>query len=285
MQAMERQLAEKKAKKKGFWGKVGGFASDFGGAMVDMAANPLETGKRLASEAKNTFVNPIIDMPKAFDPSSGLSMVDRANTALAGGFALADAATPFMPEGAITNSLRRAAMERAVAAEPSEAMTYGIHHSLTPGLKTILPSQAGNQVTALDAIPGSAYFWSSQGKDLTAAVDQVPFQWNNAIWRRSDMIAEPPSFYNAEPSAYLVRTPTRKVLEDANVPGSVARRVEGQLPVVKDISGMIENPEAMKKALRHYGLGSRAVPDVAKIAERGKAMDMLATMRRHAENY
>jgi hypothetical protein len=98
-----------------------------------------------------------------------------------------------------------------------------------------------------------------------------------------DAIAEPAEFYSATPSAYLVRTPAGRVLEDMNVPGTVARRVEGSLPVVKDLTSFIDDPEAMRKALRHYGLRSRSVPDAEKIAERAQALGEIGVMRRLAE--
>lgn len=163
-----RQLAEKQAKKKGFWGGLGNFASDFGGAVVDMAANPLETGKRLASQAKETFVTPIIDLPKAFDPTNNMGLIDRANTAISGGVALADAITPFIPEGAMANSLQREAMNRILDAEAARYAAsgggakyrgvLGIHGSPTQGLREIKPFLGSNYE------PGQsvAWFWDTQ---------------------------------------------------------------------------------------------------------------------------
>lgn len=253
-----------------------------GGNWSDMSS-PTWWARGMKDAAKATFFDPLNRAQKALNPFESGTPLERAAGIAEGALFAADMLTPGVPEGAMVNNLRRRAMERAVAREGSEPMMYGIHHSLTSGLKTIRPSQIGNQVTALDAIPGSAYFWSAPGRDMTAAAEQIPYQWNNALFRRADMLEMPPEFYNPNPSAYLVRAPASQVLPDANVAGSVARRVEGSLPVVRDITGLIDNPEAMRKAMRHYGLRSNAVPNPKYAAERAMADESVANMRRHAE--
>ena len=270
-------LARKKAEKDkkesgGGWGWFG-----------NLIVNPIDTVKGLGNAAKETFFDPINRAQKAVNPYESGTAMERAAGIAEGVLYAADMLTPGVPEGAMANSLRRRAMDRAVKANPSPAMQYGIHHSLTPGLTTIRPSQVGNQVTALDAIPGSAYFWSGEARDLTKAVEEVPFQWNNALFRRADELEMPAAHYSPTPSAYLVRTPQSNVLQDMNVPGSVARRVEGSMPVVRDITSMINDPEAMSKALRHYGLSSRAVPNPKYAADRVFADEALGVMRKHAE--
>jgi len=98
-------LARKKAKKdKGSgWGWFGNAVGD----VIDMAKNPLDTGKALAREAKSTFVDPVWNLPKAFDPTNKMSGIDRINTAASGALAVADALTPAIPEGAIANRATR----------------------------------------------------------------------------------------------------------------------------------------------------------------------------------
>ena len=111
-------------KKRGFFDKVGGFLADAGQEVGRMVTNPVETVQRLGSEAKSTFYDPIANLPSAFDPTSGLSPLERVNTGLSGGLALADAFTPFMPEGALANAMVRNATNKAIA-ETAAARTTG----------------------------------------------------------------------------------------------------------------------------------------------------------------
>ena len=104
--------------------KVGDFFADGGNALVDMAKNPLDTAKQLGVTAKQNFYDPIANLPKAFDPTSGLSPIERVNTGLGGGLALADAFTPFLPEGALANAMVRNATNKAIA-ETAATRTAG----------------------------------------------------------------------------------------------------------------------------------------------------------------
>jgi hypothetical protein len=107
--------AKEQKKKRGFFDKVGGFLADAGQEVGRIVTNPVETVQRLGSEAKSTFYDPIRNLPNAFDPTSGLSPMERVNTGLGGGLALADVATPFLPEGALANAMVKRAANRALA--------------------------------------------------------------------------------------------------------------------------------------------------------------------------
>jgi hypothetical protein len=110
------EMATKEQKKKrGFFDKVGGFLADAGQEVGRIVTNPVETVQRLGSEAKSTFFDPIRNLPNAFDPTSGLSPMERVNTGLGGGLALADAVTPFLPEGALANAMVQRAANRTLA--------------------------------------------------------------------------------------------------------------------------------------------------------------------------
>jgi len=77
--------------------------------------NPKWWAKNLAKGAKEAVYDPIANIPTAFDPTSGLSPMERVNTGLGGGLALADVATPFLPEGALANAMVQRATNRAIA--------------------------------------------------------------------------------------------------------------------------------------------------------------------------
>jgi hypothetical protein len=140
------EMATKEQKKKrGIFDKVGGFFADAGQEVGRMVTNPLDTAKKMGSMAKQTFYDPIANLPSAFDPTSGLSPLERVNTGLGGGLALADAFTPFMPEGALANALAKRATNKAIAAIDAERIAarlrpgqgYGFHVSHMPNLPTI----------------------------------------------------------------------------------------------------------------------------------------------------
>jgi hypothetical protein len=107
--------AKEQKKKRGFFDKIGGFLADAGQEVGRIVTNPVETVQRLGSEAKSTFFDPIRDLPNAFDPTSGLSPMERATTGVGGGLAVADALTPFMPEGALANAMVKRAANRTLA--------------------------------------------------------------------------------------------------------------------------------------------------------------------------
>lgn len=144
--------------------KVGDFFADGGNALVDMAKNPLDTAKQMGVMAKETFVDPVWNMPKAFDPTSGLSPIERVNTGLGGALAVGDMATPFLPEGALANALaKRAANKAWVNSAPAvnrsrllPGQGYGMHVSHQPNLTAIqdiegLRNTGGNFGTMYDS--------------------------------------------------------------------------------------------------------------------------------------
>ncbi len=71
--------------------------------------------KNTLKGGKEAVVDPILNLPNAFDPTSGLSPMERVNTGLGGGLALADAVTPFLPEGALANAMVQRAANRTLA--------------------------------------------------------------------------------------------------------------------------------------------------------------------------
>lgn len=257
--ASEMATQEQK-KKRGFFDKVGGFLADAGQEVGRMVTNPVETVQRLGSEAKSTFYDPIRNLPNAFDPTSGLSPMERVNTGLGGGLALADAVTPFLPEGALANAMVQKAANRTLAETGQKSFEYGLHHSLTPGIKTINPSRKGFQVTALDAKPGSTYFWQGEGRDMSTGVYSAMDNLERAIYRRQNQIAEAPEFYQGTPRTYITRVPKEGILPDENVLGSRARRIEQPLRVVSEIDPMM-GYENMSSRLRKYGLGMQNYPE------------------------
>jgi len=78
-------------------------------------SSPVWWAKNLAKAAKQTFYDPIANMPNAFDPTSGLSPLERVNTGLGGALAIGDMVTPFLPEGALANAMVQRATNRAIA--------------------------------------------------------------------------------------------------------------------------------------------------------------------------
>ena len=176
-------------KKRGFFDKVGGFLADAGQEVGRMVTNPLDTAKEMGSMAKQTFYDPIANLPKAFDPTSGLAPLERVNTALGGGLAMADVLTPFVPEGALANALANRAASKAWANHvptinkprllPGQG--YGFHVSHIPDLPVIkdikeLRNQGTNFGTIYDSTqftpPGATYvFGIPQGQQGRIQVD------------------------------------------------------------------------------------------------------------------
>ena len=181
--------------------KVGDFFADGGNALVDMAKNPLDTAKQLGVTAKQTFYDPIANIPKAFDPTSGLSPLERVNTGLGGGLALADAFTPFMPEGALANALAKRAAENAVA-KIAPNMTkpvgptaadwfygqYGLHGSPTSGIPQLEPRFGSNalpdeKVTFAHPLSANDYDLNATAKTALGYTDfQIPGKKPGSIY-------------------------------------------------------------------------------------------------------
>ncbi len=184
------EMATKEQKKKrGFFDKVGGFFADAGQEVGRMVTNPLETAQRVGSMAKETFVDPIVNLPNAFDPTSGLSPLERVNTGLGGALAVGDMATPFLPEGALANALANRAASKAWASHAptinrpklSPGQGYGLHVSHIPDLPVIkdiaeLRNKGTNFGTIYDSTqwtpPGATYvFGIPQGQPGRMQVD------------------------------------------------------------------------------------------------------------------
>jgi hypothetical protein len=281
--ASEMATQEQK-KKRGFFDKVGGFFADAGQEVGRIVTNPVETVQRLGSEAKSTFYDPIRNLPKAFDPTLDMSAMDRVNTALGGGLALADAVTPFVPEGALANAMVKKAANRTLAETGQRSFEYGLHHSLTPGIKTINPSRKGFQVTALDAKPGSTYFWQGEGRDMSTGVSSAMDNLERSLERRQNFVSEPSEFYQGTPRMYLTRVPKEGIQLDENVLGSVARRTERPLRSFSEIDPMM-GYEAMSSKLRKYGLGMQNYPE-AQYAQKVSGMtEELANLKAMRERY
>jgi hypothetical protein len=269
-------------KKRGFFNKVGGFLADAGQEVGRMVTNPVETVQRLGSEAKSTFYDPIRNLPNAFDPTIDMSAMDRVNTGLGGGLALADVVTPFVPEGALANAMVQRAAERAAVGTGERSFEYGLHHSLTPGIKTINPSRRGFQVTAQDAKPGSTYFWQGAGRDMSDPVKQGLYSTNLAVYRRGEYIAEPASFYQGNPRLYVTRVPKEGIMLDENVANSAARRIEQPLKVVSEIDPM-QGYDDLASRLQKYGLGMQNYPEQMYLAQTEKIKEKLALLKNYAE--
>jgi hypothetical protein len=80
------------------------------------------------------LVQPIAQLPSAFDPTANLSAAERINRAGSGALAAADILTPFVPEGTIVNSFRREAMERMLDDEVARFAASGGGVSTRGGL-------------------------------------------------------------------------------------------------------------------------------------------------------
>ena len=279
--ASEMATQEQK-KKRGFFDKVGGFLADAGQEVGRMVTNPVETVQRLGSEAKSTFYDPIRNLPNAFDPTSGLSPMERVNTGLGGGLALADAVTPFLPEGALANAMVQRAANRTLADTGQRSFEYGLHHSLTPGIKTINPSRIGFEVSALDARPGSTYFWQGEGRDMSDPVRQGLYSTNLAAYRRGEYIGEPSSFYQGTPRLYVTRVPKEGIMLDENVVNSAARRIEQPLRAVAEIDPM-QGYKELSGRLQKYGLGMQNYPEEAYLTQIDKIKEKLAMLKSYAE--
>lgn len=119
-----------------------------GGDYSDLA-DPGFYARGLADEANKQVVQPLAQLPSAFDPTADLSMADRISRAGTGALVAADLVTPFVPEGTIANSLRREAMEKTLDREVAGYASrgggakyrgvLGVHGSPVSGLTQIEP--------------------------------------------------------------------------------------------------------------------------------------------------
>ena len=241
-------------------------------------SSPKWWAKNTAKAAKENFFDPIWNMPKAFDPTSGLSPMERVTTGVGGGLAMFDVMTPFLPEGALANAMVKRAAERAAVGTGERSFEYGLHHSLTPGLKTINPSRKGFQVTALDAKPGSTYFWQGEGRDMSTSVSSAMDNLERSLERRQNFVSEPSEFYQGTPRTYITRVPKEGIQFDENVLGSAARRIEQPLRVMSEIDPMM-GYEAMSSKLRKYGLGMQNYPESQYTQKVSGITDELANLK------
>lgn len=217
---------------------------------VNAVKDPVGTVKQLGRVAKETFYDPSKRFAAAVDPNSGASVADRIAGVGEGVLYAMDALTPGVPEGIMAKRLAKKLAKEA----PEATIEYGIHHSLTPGITNIRPSRANGQVTAMDARPGSTYFWATDPKDAMPTIGEAMGQLERATWRHGDWMAESPEFYrSATPRMYVTRVPKRGVMPDENVPGSLARRIEQPLRAVREIDPF-QGYDAVMEQFRRAGV-------------------------------
>lgn len=137
-----------------------------GGDWGDLAS-PAWWGRELGKVGKETFVDPARRAARAVDPTSNASPLERAAGISEGALLALDVATPLLPEGAIANSLRREAMERALDREVAGYAAsgggaryrgvLGVHGSPVSGLSQIEP-QIGSVGNPKESV---AWFWDA----------------------------------------------------------------------------------------------------------------------------
>lgn len=149
----------------------------------------------------------------------------------------------------------------------------GIHHSMTPALNIIEPSGVRPQTTAMDAIPGYTYFWSTRpgdvvreavhnnNKSLLSLVEelikknQVERSAEGAIFNlnKIDTYRLPEDWWQAH--AYMVNVPKGLTSVDENVlrnsASMAARKILGPAQVVGKVNAP-NNLEEVVKAIVDY---------------------------------
>lgn len=267
--------AKEQKKKRGFFDKIGGFLADAGQEVGRIVANPVETVQRVASEAKSVFYDPIRNLGNAVDPTTNMTAAQRINGIGNGALAVGSMVAPI--EG-LASSMADRAIARSLVGTGERSFEYGLHHSLTPGIKTINPSTGYNQVSALDARPGSTYFWQGAGRDMSDPVRQGLHSTNLAAFRKGEYISEPPSWYQGNPRLYVTRVPKEGIMLDENVVNSAARRIEQPLRVVSEIDPMQGYGE-LSSRLQKYGLGMQNYPEEAYSTQIAKIKEKLALLK------
>jgi len=143
--------------------------------------------------------------------------------------------------------------------------TYGVHVSPVADLAEIRARQAmQQQVTALDAMPGSSYMWDARSpRTIGSIFDNA--QMNPAT--RDYMMSPEELAAQSTPNIYITRAPSGQVFQDANIPGSSALRVAGNQEVLGQVPF---DRAALQAALEKYGVTPRnATADVFESKYRG----------------
>lgn len=247
------QLARKKAEKdKGGWGWAGNLVGD----LIDMAKNPVDTAKTLGSMAKDTFIDPVLDLPEAFRPGSGLSPAERVATGIGGGLAIADAVTPLVPEGAFANSAQRALAKRMADASNSGRKyrgALGVHGSPITGLDEIRPF-SGSLAMPDDEVAFTFNFDAvAPNKNISSATGRPTLNMAEQYAMRNLRSS------SQQPEIYFARFPRQSgmAVDDAVTVYRQPGRVVGSVPA--------SSPSAAYK---------RAIEEVMTPSERRRFLDM-----------
>ena len=131
--------------------------------------------------------------------------------------------------------------------------TYGVHVSPVADLAEIRARLAmQQQVTALDAMPGSSYMWDARSpRTIGSIFDNA--QMNPAT--RDYMMSPEELAAQSTPNIYITRAPAGQVFQDANIPGSSALRVAGNQEVLGQVPF---DRAALQAALEKYGITPRS---------------------------
>jgi hypothetical protein len=107
------------------------------------------------------------------------------------------------------------------------------------------------QVTALDAMPGSSYMWDARSPRTIGSIFDNS-QMNPAT--RDYMMSPEELAAQSTPNIYITRAPSGQVFQDANIPGSSALRVAGNQEVLGQVPF---DRAALQAALEKYGVTLR----------------------------
>jgi hypothetical protein len=189
---------------------------------------------------------------KGFVEGLGGAILDYGN--------LAATAAPFV--GPVAKGIQGIRGARVAGEIP---YTYGVHVSPMSDLAEIQARQAmQQQVTALDAMPGSSYMWDARSpRTIGSIFDNA--QMNPAT--RDYMMSPEELAAQSTPNIYITRAPAGQVFQDANIPGSSALRVAGNQEVLGQVPF---DRAALQAALEKYGVTPRnATADVFESKYRG----------------
>lgn len=190
------------------------FMTGPGGEWGDMT-NPAWWAKGLGEEANKQVVQPIVQMPSAFDPTADLSVAERINRAGTGALTLLDVASPFIPEGTMAKMAREEAMQRMIDrqvasyAESGGGLKYrgvlGVHGSPMPGLTQIEP-RAGSQMMPDTA---AAFTWRANNPEYPYDVGRM-FDLGSYYATAESPLASAAR----KPQIYVTRAPGRAVAQE-----------------------------------------------------------------------
>jgi hypothetical protein len=189
---------------------------------------------------------------KGFVEGLGGAILDYGN--------LAATAAPFV--GPVAKGIQGIRGARVAGEIP---YTYGVHVSPMSDLAEIQARQAmQQQVTALDAMPGSSYMWDARSpRTIGSIFDNA--QMNPAT--RDYMMSPEELAAQSTPNIYITRAPSGQVFQDANIPGSSALRVAGNQEVLGQVPF---DRAALQAALEKYGVTQRnATADALEAKFRG----------------